>query len=140
MGHYIYHQEPLKDFDTPSGSMFRSHKEFTPAHLPIGQLSCSNRVLMLVKQPQTLQRRPVWCSHWPHTFSRLCWIAAGARLKPDPAKRAADFAAEYAMRRIPGPPVDGLCPGKNPASDQPPASALTMPSPSGGVPWGTGEW
>ena len=40
-------------------------------HLPIGQFSWSIRLLTLVKQPQILQRTPVWCSQAAQVCSRL---------------------------------------------------------------------
>ena len=40
-------------------------------HLPIGQSSWSIPLFTLVKQPQILQRRPVWCSQAAQVSSRF---------------------------------------------------------------------
>ena len=41
-------------------------------HLPIGQSSCIILIFTRVKQPQILQRMPVWCSQAAHVGLRFC--------------------------------------------------------------------
>src|SRR5437763_1466556 len=81
-------------------------------HLPIGQASWSIRLLAPVKQPQILQRKPVWCSQVEQILSRCRWISGGVVRNPEPANCAMALVAERAMRRSPGPVVD--CAGAAP--------------------------
>ena len=74
---------------------------------------------MVVKQPQILQRRPVWCSQGAQVCNRFCTVSADAGLNPEPAKWAIDFMAEKAIRNNPGPLPPGAAPGKVADSIQP---------------------
>src|SRR5262249_12462737 len=77
-------------------------------HLPSGQRSCGKRALAPVKQPQTLQRRPVWCSQAVQTLRR-CWCTAwGTVRRPDFTNLAIDLALDRAIRSRPGPCTSAL--------------------------------
>ena len=53
-------------------------------HLPIGQSSCAIQALALVKQPQSRQRTPVWCSQAAHRRRRLSCISGETVFNPEP--------------------------------------------------------
>src|SRR5947207_1404685 len=66
-------------------------------HLSIGHLSCGSAALMLVKQPHSLQRTPVWCRQLPHISRRFWRSSEAAIFIPDDRNWPSDLAAENAI-------------------------------------------